>query len=216
MSLQRRFFDRRADELRRLQDRHYGYEKEQRKKIINSIQKGDILISTSWAGSSWSCPSSGGSLGILGSSVGDIIGHAAIMVTDNKVLEMIGGNAKVDNLESNNTLNRKDYWFDIHKNFAVTVYRCPNSDAAIGAADCAYRNYYNGAGGPAKTIHVKYQITFNVLSINPSYCSKLILQAYYYGNEGKNVIRSSWATLECIIVPRDIPSYNSHTITVWK
>lgn len=137
-----------------------------RNTFVNVVRQGDILLT-------------------IGNYKEGTLGHAAIMATDKFVLEM--RNAKKNKIKmqngrnGNNIRTIKENWFDMHKRSWITVYRYPDSAVADTAARWAYRNYYNPIDGPIKTIHITYKITWNFLTINPSYCSKLVLHAYYFG-----------------------------------
>lgn len=152
--------------------------------FVKTVKQGDILI----------C-SGGGSFGI--------IGHAAIMTTDYWVLEMPG---LKNNLNDNNRQIPKDKWFDEHASDWTTVYRCPDNSIARQAAKWADTHYYNPSGGSKKTIHIQYAITADVWKINPSYCSKLVIQAYYYGTGSAKVI-TDLSVAGKAIFPATIPSY---------
>ncbi|KAF9415341.1 hypothetical protein HW555_007004 [Spodoptera exigua] len=154
--------------------------------FVNTVKKGDILIS--------------------GRGTGGLLGHAAIMTSDYWVLEMPGGDGFMSGIRDNNRQIPKDKWFDEHASDWTTVYRCPDNSVARQAAGWADRNYYNPNGGATKTIHVTYKITADFTSKNPSYCSKLVVQAYYYGTGSKSVIYIRDKS-NAIIIPTTIPSY---------
>lgn len=154
--------------------------------FVNTVKKGDILIT--------------------GRGIGGIVGHAAIMSSDYYVLEMPGGSGWATGIESNNRQIGKDKWFDEHASDWTTVYRCPDNTVARQAATWADHVYYNPSGGAKKTKHIKYLITPNLHSTNPSYCSKLVVQAYYFGTGSKKVINNLPKT-GGVIVPSTIPTY---------
>lgn len=137
-----------------------------RDKFVNIVRQGDILLT-------------------YAKNMKGSIGHAAIMVSNNFVLEMPGyKRSKTKMVKGGNSNNRrmiKQNWFDTHKHYWITVYRYPNPATADAAARWAYRNYYNPTNGSIKTVHISYQITSKLLSKNPSYSSKLVLHAYYFG-----------------------------------
>ncbi|XP_028179009.1 uncharacterized protein LOC114366348 [Ostrinia furnacalis] len=154
-----------------------------KRRFVNTVRRGDILVS--------------------GRGIGGIVGHAAIMTTDNIVLEMKGGPSGTP---SNNRQLSKHKWFDIHATDWTTVYRVPNANVAREAARWADHKYYNPSGGATKTIHITYKIDTNIWKINPSYCSKLVIQAYYFGTGSKKVINDD-VSVRRVIVPTLIPSY---------
>lgn len=153
-----------------------------KRRFINTVKTGDILITSS-------------------NGIGGFVGHAAIMTSNYWVLEMPGGVGAKDN----NRQIGKDAWFDIHARDWTTVYRCPDNSAAKAAARWADRTYYSPTGGAKKVIHIDYGITANFRSTNPSYCSKLVIQAYYYGTGSKSVIKNMSGV--GIVVPNAIPNF---------
>lgn len=157
-----------------------------KRRFVNTVKKGDILVT--------------------GRGVGGLVGHAAIMTSDYWVLEMPGGAGWQNGIKDNNRQIGKDTWFDEHASDWTTVYRCPDGSAARAAAGWADRTYYNPSGGSTKLKHITYKITTDVWSTNPSYCSKLVVQAYYFGTGSKKVI-SSDISIKRVIVPSTIPSY---------
>ncbi|XP_068628051.1 uncharacterized 30.3 kDa protein-like [Battus philenor] len=157
-----------------------------KRRFVNLVKKGDILIT--------------------GRGIGGLIGHAAIMTTDYWVLEMPGGKGWENGIKDNNRQVPKDKWFDLHASDWTTVYRNRDASVAHQAAVWADHTYYNPTGGATKTRHITYKLTTDVWSINPSYCSKLVIQAYYFGTGKKQVIRNL-AVAGKIIVPSTIPAY---------
>ncbi|XP_028028442.1 uncharacterized protein LOC114241716 [Bombyx mandarina] len=157
-----------------------------KREFINTVKKGDILIT--------------------GRGVGGLIGHAAIMTSDYWVLEMPGGDGWELGIPDNNRQVPKDQWFDMHASDWTTVYRCTDAEAAVMAARWADRTYYNPSGGEKKVKHITYQLTTDIWSTNPSYCSKLVIQAYYFGTGSKSVIKDL-SLIGRLIVPSTIPSY---------
>lgn len=157
-----------------------------KRRFVNTVKRGDILIT--------------------GRSIGGLVGHAAIMTTDNWVLEMKGGRGWQNGIKNNNRrINNKYDWFEEHKSDWTTVYRCPDGNVARDAASWADRKYYNPQNGAKKVIHVTYKINTDMRSTNPSYCSKLVIQAYYFGTGKRKVIQDT--IFDRIIVPTTIPMY---------
>nr|XP_021182737.2 uncharacterized 30.3 kDa protein [Helicoverpa armigera] len=155
-----------------------------KKKFVESVRKGDILITGDDTGSPW-------------------IGHSALMATNKYVIDMPGGPGASDGIEDNNRRLTAAAWYDKFSSSDTTVYRCSNKTVVKNAADWAYRNYYNPKGGDKKTIHTKYLATPSFRSLNPSYSSKLVIQAFYFTN--KNVLYPF--SDESIIFPINIPVY---------
>ncbi|XP_045520030.1 uncharacterized 30.3 kDa protein-like [Pieris brassicae] len=164
-----------------------------KRRFVNTVRKGDILIT--------------------GRGVGGLIGHAAIMTTDYWVLEMPGGRGWQNGIKDNNRQISKHAWFDVHSSDWTTVYRNRDASVAHAAALWADHNYYNPSGGAKKTIHVTYKITTDIKSKNPSYCSKLVIQAYYFGT-GKRKVISNLSVSGRVIVPTNIPIYFMHPYTL--
>lgn len=157
-----------------------------KRRFVNLVKKGDILIT--------------------GRGIGGLVGHAAIMTSNYWVLEMPGGKGWDHGIKDNNRQVPKDKWFDKHASDWTTVYRNRDGTVARQAADWADRTYYNPSGGATKTKHITYKISTDIWSTNPSYCSKLVIQAYYYGTGKKKVIRDL-SIAGRIIVPSTIPNY---------
>jgi len=73
------------------------------------------------------------------------------------------------------------------------IYRHNDSSLAQNAADWARRNYWNYNGGGTQTVFPTYSLTGGTLGVtDPSYCSKLVWQSYYYA--GYNVVRTPLLT----------------------
>ncbi|KAG6462884.1 hypothetical protein O3G_MSEX013515 [Manduca sexta] len=157
-----------------------------KREFVNTVKKGDILIT--------------------GQGIGGLVGHAAIMTSDYWVLEMPGGNGWANGIPDNNRQVPKDRWFDMHASDWTTVYRCPDADTARMAAGWADRNYYSPTGGEKKVKHITYKLTTDIWSTNPSYCSKLVIHAYYFGTGARKVIKDL-SLIGRLIVPSTIPSY---------
>ncbi|WP_205004510.1 CHAP domain-containing protein [Scopulibacillus daqui] len=94
-----------------------------------------------------------------------IIGHAAIVVNSTEIMEIRGPgyHPKVRSISS---------WFKSFKN--TKVIRINNYTKAKHAA--AWAKKYNRKA--------KYKITSNLQSTNPTYCSKIVYQAYTKGTSG--------------------------------
>ncbi|KOB68108.1 putative secreted protein [Operophtera brumata] len=56
-------------------------------------------------------------------------------------------------------------------------------------ANWAYNNCYNPEGGDRKTVHIRYSlVATDITSTDPSYCSKLVIQSYFFGTGSESVI----------------------------
>lgn len=176
---------------------------DRRTTFLDTVRIGDILISKS---------------GIISG----MIGHAAIMATDYWVVEMPGAgvgtlssssstssSSEDQTLEDNNRRIDKYSWFDEHESdFSITVYRCPDDYVAVMAAKWAYAHYYNATGGELKTIHIRYSLISPIFSVtDPSYCSKLVMQAYHFGSDVDNVTSVDLIVMGVAIRPSNLVSF---------
>lgn len=116
----------------------FGTQYGNRSEFLRNVEKGDILITT-------------------GSEFLGLVGHAAIMATDDWVIEMPGDTEGEESssssssyssfsgggsgLRDNNRRIEKNKWYRVHRSHTITVYRCCNKSSAINAADWAYTNY---------------------------------------------------------------------------
>lgn len=62
---------------------------------------------------------------------------------------------------------------------------------ANNAARWADRNYYSSTGSATRNIKPKYKITHKLYSKNPTYCSKIVFQAYWYGTGSAPVMKEA-------------------------
>ena len=132
-----------------------------------NLQRGDILITN-------------------GTSSAGYVGHAAICNGDNVVLDMPGPDFKKGTRQIS-----QQQWIDKYTSKGwVKVYRCPDSNVAKQAARWADRNYYSSNGTATQDIFPEYKITTNLYSKNPSYCSKLVFHAYYFGTGSTPVMQN--------------------------
>lgn len=104
------------------------------------------------------------------SIVGAFIGHAGIASSSSHVLEMPGPNRRAHNTSKkvffkNHAINAYTY---------VDVYRLGKKSVAKKAAKYAYSHMY-------KHHNPRYVISTNLYHKNPSYCSKYVYLAYYWG-----------------------------------
>lgn len=148
--------------------------------LRNVIQPGDILVIGACYTSS------------------PIVGHAAIATTHNWILEMPGG-GKAAALgagipDNNRQFSTTDWIFGgggstRRINNWIQVYRLPNRALANQVANWADAHFYNPSHGTARTIHMRYRLWGNQ-SMYTSYCSKLVLDAFWYGSGSANVVNS--------------------------
>lgn len=119
-----------------------------------------------------------------GTSSAGIIGHAAIATGPGYILDIPGANQT--------TRQTSPLWWtnNYRTKGWVKVYRMKNSYLAAGAAIWADRNYYSTTGGSVQNITPKYEITPHLYSTDPTYCSKIVFQAYWYGTGSEPVMKS--------------------------
>ncbi|KXY26787.1 hypothetical protein [Bacillus sp. FSL K6-0067] len=136
------------------------------KAVVNgfNIRKGDILITN-------------------GTSSAGILGHAAIANGNNHILDIPGffGTTRQMSMQKWIDTYRKDGW--------VKVYRLGNSNLAAQAASWADRTFYSSTGSSVQDKKIPYFINHYLYSINPTYCSKLVFQSFYFGTGSAAVMK---------------------------
>lgn len=95
-----------------------------------------------------------------------VAGHTAIVLNNNEVMH-------IPNPLSNVSIIPTKKFINLHRNGTIRVFRLNNLDKAKNAARWVLANY--------KKSNAKYKLTMNLSTIDETYCSKLIWQAYYYG-----------------------------------
>ncbi|AIS61081.1 hypothetical protein [Listeria ivanovii] len=145
-----------------------------------TVKKGDILITN-------------------GTSSSGLLGHAAIANGNEYILDIPG---KGETTRQQSTAKwMKEYdgkgW--------VKVYRLKDSSVANAAASWADKNYYSTNGTSKQNIFPKYGMTGSRYSKNPTYCSKIVLQAYYFGTGSKPVVH----VFPSLVAVYDLPNYFS-------
>lgn len=144
-----------------------------------SLKKGDILISNA-------------------TSSAGLTGHAGIAVSSKYILHIAGANQKPALISLSSWKSR---YGKPHSWRSITwVYRVSNSSVANKAADWAYKNFYKK--------NYTYKIDTKIYSLNPTYCSKIVWQAYYFGTGSLHVIN---VPLTHIAKPYDLPVYFNKT-----
>ncbi|MDT0150296.1 hypothetical protein Q9R38_27635 [Priestia aryabhattai] len=103
-----------------------------------------------------------------------LVGHTAIAISSTAILQMTGPNKPSDIL-SYGEFKKKYNKSGKH----IWIYRHANASVGQKAADWARRHYWNYNGGSQQTLLPHYKINNNLYSTDPSYCSKLVWQAYY-------------------------------------
>ncbi|MGC4379343.1 hypothetical protein WD019_20875, partial [Fictibacillus sp. Mic-4] len=134
-----------------------------------TIKKGDILITDA-------------------TSLYGLTGHAAIATTDNYILDAPGYKIQTSRGMKKTTRQSKvKDWLNQYNNTrggTVWVYRVSSkySWVANAAADWADRHYYSSTGSATQNIFPSYGINLYTKDTDPTYCSKIVYQAYYYGS----------------------------------
>lgn len=102
-----------------------------------------------------------------------VSGHAGIAIGNGYILEIRGkGKTMVRTSVS-----------DWRKKYKKTnVYRVKTQSVAVDAARWAKANYWDKNRKPT------YRITNDIYKTNPTYCSKVVWQAYYFGTGSKKVV----------------------------
>lgn len=124
----------------------------------SNLMKGDILISN-------------------GTSSMGLTGHAGIVVGRNQILHIMGSNYH-PYITSYGTWEKT---YGLKKpsspNLPINteVYRISNQTQREAAADWVVRNYYN------TNSMADYSLLGSLTSTNPTYCSKIVWQGYYFG-----------------------------------
>lgn len=120
------------------------------------------------------------------SSVTGYLGHAAIANGDNHILDMPGIGKE----------NRQITTADWIKNYTksgkmIQVFRIKNQPGLASAvAKYADTHYYSTNGTAAKDVHLTYGIDNHLYRVNPTYCSKLVFDAYWYGSGSQPVMQA--------------------------
>lgn len=95
-----------------------------------------------------------------------LTGHSAIALSSDQILHIPGLNESV-------TVDSKRTFESDYGDGWITVYRPNDYKNGSKAAGWAERNYKNSSA--------KYVLTGDFESIDKTYCSKIVLQSYYYG-----------------------------------
>lgn len=106
-----------------------------------------------------------------------ILGHAAIANGDNHILDMPGffkTNRQSVTADWINEYSKPGYW--------IQVYRLKNSTLANKIAVYADTHYYSTTGTATQDVFLDYALTPHLYEINPTYCSKLVYDALWYGS----------------------------------
>lgn len=143
------------------------------------MKRGDIFVTTS-------------------TNAPGLYGHAAIAVSGTYILNIRGPGYTTE------LLTLSQWKSSYNKSGSYTwIYRPNDATVASEAGLWAYNNYYNPTGGATQTIKPEYSITLNTFSTDPTYCSKIVYQAYHAAAEklGKNFVYNYWGQ---IVKPYDL------------
>jgi len=127
-----------------------------------SLKKGDILISN-------------------GTSSAGLTGHAGIAIDSNRVLH-IAGPKKTTSIVTWQTWKNTYGKTKGNPKKWTKVYRHKNSTYANKAGSWAYNNYWNSKGAKSQNKKPKYSLGGGLVITNSTYCSKIVYQAYQFGN----------------------------------
>ncbi|XP_026326627.1 uncharacterized protein LOC113235215 isoform X2 [Hyposmocoma kahamanoa] len=163
--------------------------KKNKNKFMSDIQRGDILLTN-------------------GNDKKGTLGLAALVIDNHNILEMLGYQTTISRIPyegmTNNLRVTIEHFFSLHLKDWIYIYRCSNSTDANSAAVWAHHSYYNPKGLYVQTENISYEINSDFMSTNPSYNSKLVLQAYYFGSDAidkKNVHNNT------LVFPTTISKY---------
>lgn len=138
-----------------------------------------------------------------GTSWGGITGHAGIYVGNGQIMSIAGGGshpATIHIMEWMYKYNKAGKWTKVYR--PATRYR------GASAAQWSLNNY-NGKD-------YSYGITTNIFGKDPTYCSKIVWQAYWWASAAPQV---GGMKKPLIVAPYDLPDYfdvrATHTQT-WK
>jgi hypothetical protein len=110
-------------------------------------------------------------------------GHAGIAVSSYYILHIAGPGETTKLL----TLSQ---WKTKYAGGTTWVDRVNNTTVRTQAANWAYTNYYSTGTTGEQNIKPNYFINHYTNSFDPTYCSKIVWQAYYYGTGSTPVIGS--------------------------
>lgn len=146
------------------------------------IKKGDIFITD-------------------GTSLWGLTGHAAIANGSNYILDAPGYNFSNPSPQKLPTTTRQKTvasWLDEYTGKGtVWVYRLPSAyqNIASAAGDWADRNYFSSTGGSVQNIFPEYGVNWNTKQKDPTHCSKIVWQAYYFGSGDAEVFVPTYYTV---------------------
>lgn len=157
--------------------------------LINSLKDEFVLNDKTEVDSKAAYSPKAGDIVITSStSSSGITGHAGIFIDGTSILHIQGPGHKPSTLT----------WTQWKSKYPKTwVYRTTKSNVNQKAADWARINYKDKA--------YTYQINTKWGDKNPTYCSKIVWQAYYFGTGNLPVMKSPGRAF--IVAPYSLPNY---------
>ncbi|MEK4024492.1 MULTISPECIES: hypothetical protein [unclassified Sporosarcina] len=147
----------------------------------SSLVRGDILISN-------------------GSSSYGLTGHAGIVVGNDRILHIAGPGYKTNIIKFSTWTNK--YGKPRGGIVNTEVYRISNWTHRNAAADWAVAKYEN--------LGASYSLTTGLYTFNPTYCSKIVWQAYHYG-PSTSLVNAPGGPLA---TPYGLPTYFKSTANI--
>lgn len=127
-----------------------------------------------------------------GTSLGGLTGHAGIFLGNGTILSIIGPGAKPEALSIMDWTER----YNSQKGTWTKIYRPAAKYRPELAEQWAINNY--------KGKNYSYKITTNIFEKNPTYCSKIVWQAYWYSSAA---VQIGGFHTPIIASPYDLPDY---------
>lgn len=147
------------------------------------------------------------------SSAGGLVGHNGLVIGPDRILHSPGnqsaGNATV-------TTNIKSFMnkYGFGNSRVYRPKRLPGGSVNMMAGWYALTTTFNSTGNTeVSNIYIDYSIpsgSMNLKAASPTYCSKLVYQAYAYGTGGSPIVPQP-PKKSGIIPPKSLPSYFSQT-----
>lgn len=141
-----------------------------------TLKKGDVLVTN-------------------GTSSAGLTGHAGIAISSTHIISIIGPGY------TPSTMSFVDWKAKYNKDTLFTkrwtkVYRVGSTTHATNAGTWAYNNYYGKS--------YKYGVTSNYLTKDPTYCSKIVWQAYLNGSTPLVIQPTNTSK---VVFPYELPNY---------
>jgi hypothetical protein len=117
-----------------------------------------------------------------------ILGHAAIAASEAHILDVPG--TKYRPKDDNNRMSTLKAWTNQYGDKWIAVYRMKDHpNLSYDAGHYAYTHFYStNADINNKNVHLTYGINDHLYEKSPTYCSKLVYQAFYFGTGSYNVV----------------------------